>query len=62
IAKNLDEARIAQIADIAGLSAGDAIFFVAGKADDAAKFAGAARTKIGEELGLIDANRFEFCW
>lgn len=62
IAKNLDEARIAQIADIAGLSAGDAIFFVAGKADDAAKFAGAARTKIGEELGLIDPNRFEFCW
>jgi aspartyl-tRNA synthetase len=62
IAKNLDEGRIAQIADIAGLSAGDAIFFVAGKADDAAKFAGAARTKIGEELGLIDANRFEFCW
>ena len=55
IAKNLDEARLAQIA-------GDAIFFVAGKADDAAKFAGAARTKIGEELGLIDANRFEFCW
>ena len=62
IAKNLDEGRIAQIADIAGLSAGDAIFFVAGKADDASKFAGAARTKIGEELGLIDQNRFEFCW
>jgi aspartyl-tRNA synthetase len=62
IAKNLDEGRIAQIADIAGLSAGDAIFFVAGKADDASKFAGAARTKIGEELGLIDPNRFEFCW
>ncbi|WP_420723790.1 aspartate--tRNA ligase [Hwanghaeella sp. LZ110] len=62
IAKNLDEGRIAQIADIAGLSVGDAIFFVAGKADDASKFAGAARTKIGEELGLIDQNRFEFCW
>ncbi|MDF1747894.1 MAG: aspartate--tRNA ligase [Alphaproteobacteria bacterium] len=62
IAKNLDEGRIAQIAEIAGLSAGDAIFFVAGKADDASKFAGAARTKIGEELGLIDDNRFEFCW
>jgi aspartyl-tRNA synthetase len=62
IAKNLDEGRITQIAEIAGLSAGDAIFFVAGKADDASKFAGAARTKIGEELGLIDQNRFEFCW
>jgi aspartyl-tRNA synthetase len=62
IAKNLDEARIAQIAEIAGLSSGDAIFFVAGKADDASRFAGAARTKIGEDLGLIDENRFEFCW
>lgn len=62
IAKNLDADRIAQIAETAGLSSGDAIFFVAGKADDAAKFAGAARTRVGEELGLIDANRFEFCW
>ena len=26
------------------------------------KFAGAARTRIGEELGLIDKDRFEFCW
>ncbi|NMM44119.1 aspartate--tRNA ligase [Rhodospirillaceae bacterium KN72] len=62
IAKNLDEARIAQLADIAGIGTGDAIFFAAGKADDAAKFAGTARTKIGEDLGLIDENRFEFCW
>jgi aspartyl-tRNA synthetase len=26
------------------------------------KFAGAARTKIGEELGLISRDCFEFCW
>ena len=26
------------------------------------KFAGPARTKVGEELGLIDKDRFEFCW
>ena len=62
IAKNLDEARIAQLAEIAGIGTGDAIFFAAGKADDAAKFAGTARTKIGEDLGLIDENKFEFCW
>ncbi len=62
IAKNLDADRIAQIAETAGLVSGDAIFFVAGKAEDAAKFAGAARTRVAEELGLIDANRFEFCW
>ena len=38
------------------------MFFSAGKPDAAAKLAGAARTKIGEELGLIDKDRFEFCW
>src|SRR5262249_31324027 len=42
--------------------AGDAVFFAADKPENAAKLAGAARTKIGEELGLIDKNRFEFCW
>ena len=26
------------------------------------KFAGPARTKVGEELGLIAKDRFEFCW
>jgi len=46
----------------AGAQAGDALFFAAGKPGAAAKLAGAARTKIGEELGLIAKDRFEFCW
>ena len=46
----------------AGVGAGDAVFFAAGKPAAAAKLAGAARTKIGEELGLIAKDRFEFCW
>ncbi|MGA7678867.1 MAG: amino acid--tRNA ligase-related protein, partial [Pseudolabrys sp.] len=41
---------------------GDAVFFVAGKPKDFVKFAGPARTRIGEELGLIAKDRFEFCW
>jgi aspartyl-tRNA synthetase len=45
-----------------GAQAGDALFFAADKLPTAAKFAGAARTKIGEELGLIAKDRFEFCW
>ena len=28
----------------------------------AARLAGAARTRIGEELGLVAKDRFEFCW
>ncbi|HEX2216874.1 MAG TPA: aspartate--tRNA ligase [Xanthobacteraceae bacterium] len=44
------------------IKAGDAVFFSAGKPDAAAKLAGAARTRMGEELGLIRKDRFEFCW
>ena len=46
----------------AGVKAGDAVFFAADKPAAAAKLAGAARTRIGEELGLIAKDRFEFCW
>jgi aspartyl-tRNA synthetase len=46
----------------AGIKAGDALFFAADKPAAAAKLAGAARTKIGEELGLVAKDRFEFCW
>jgi aspartyl-tRNA synthetase len=45
-----------------GLVDGDAAFFVMGRPVDIFKFAGAARTKIGEELGLVQKDRFELCW
>jgi aspartyl-tRNA synthetase len=45
-----------------GLGENDGLFFAAGKEKDAVKLAGAARTRIGEELGLIPDDRFEFCW
>jgi aspartyl-tRNA synthetase len=51
-----------RIAAKAGIAAGDAVFFAADKPAAAAKLAGAARTKIGEELGLVAKDRFEFCW
>ena len=38
------------------------LFFVAGKPKDFVKFAGPARTKVGEELGLIAKDRFDLCW
>jgi aspartyl-tRNA synthetase len=62
LAKNIGPERTKQIAEQLGLGVGDAVFFVAGKPKDFVKFAGPARTKIGEELGLIDKDRFEFCW
>jgi aspartyl-tRNA synthetase len=62
LAKNIGAERTKQIADQMKLGIGDACFFVAGKPKDFVKFAGPARTKVGEELGLIDKGRFEFCW
>jgi aspartyl-tRNA synthetase len=50
------------IAACAGTKAGDAIFFSAGVEAKAAKLAGQARIRLGDELGLIDKNRFDFCW
>ena len=52
----------AKLAAKAGVKAGDALFFAADKPTAAAKLAGAARTKIGEELGLIAKDQFNLCW
>jgi aspartyl-tRNA synthetase len=38
------------------------VFFVCNKPLDAAKLAGAARNKIGQELDLYEKNVFRFCW
>ena len=62
LAKNIGPERTKQIADQLGLGVGDAVFFIAGKPKQFVKFAGPARTKVGEELNLIDKDRFEFCW
>jgi aspartyl-tRNA synthetase len=62
LAKNIGPERTKQIADQLGLGVGDAVFFIAGKPGQFVKFAGPARTKVGEELGLIAKDRFDFCW
>jgi len=62
LAKNIGPERTKKIADQLKLGVGNAVFFVAGKPKDFVKFAGPARAKIGEELGVIAKDRFEFCW
>jgi aspartyl-tRNA synthetase len=62
VANNLGPERTEKLRTQLGLNDGDAVFFVAGDPQTFYKFAGAARTKIGEDLSLIDKNRFELCW
>lgn len=62
IAKNHGEEGMNRIAEAMGLGPDDGIFFAAGKEEDAAKLAGAARTRVGEQLDLIEKGAFRFCW
>ena len=62
IAKNLDADRVAQIKTATGAKDGDSVFFVCDQPTPAAKFAGLVRTKICNELNLLDAEQFAFCW
>ncbi|MFE0014640.1 aspartate--tRNA ligase [Mesorhizobium sp. NPDC059054] len=62
LAKNIGEERTEAVRTQLGLDDGDACFFVAGEPDKFYKFAGEARTRAGEELNLVDRDRFELCW
>jgi aspartyl-tRNA synthetase len=62
LANNIGPERTAAIRAALGLKDGDAAFFVAGDPDKFWKFAGLARTKLGEELNLIDKEKFELAW
>ena len=62
IARFLDAPRIEALREATGTGDGDAVFFSCGEEDRAARFAGLARARIGEELDLVDRDRFRFCW
>ncbi|WP_407668867.1 aspartate--tRNA ligase [Neorhizobium galegae] len=62
LAKNIGIDRTEAIRNQLGLDIGDACFFVAGDPAKFYKFAGEARTRAGEELNLVDRDRFDMCW
>ena len=62
IAKNHGPENMEKLYAELGLGPDDGLFFAAGKEKEAARLAGAARTRVGEELGLIEEGCFKFCW
>lgn len=62
ISKFVPENAAAAIRKAVHLKDGDAVFFVADKKDAAVEMAGKVRTKLGQDLGLIDPTVFELCW
>lgn len=51
-----------EFAQLAGLSEGDTIFFMADREERAAYYAGMIRTKLGEKLDLLEKNAYRFCY
>ncbi|OYW61869.1 MAG: aspartate--tRNA ligase [Rhizobiales bacterium 17-65-6] len=62
LANNIGPERTEAIRQALDLKAGDAAFFVAGDPAKFYKFAGLARTRVGEELKLVDHDRYELAW
>ena len=62
ISRFLDEGRVAALREATGVGPGDAVFFAADKPEKAAELAGAARTKLGQDLDLLEKGAFRFCW
>src|SRR4051812_32299685 len=62
IAKNHGDEGMRRLIAELGIGPDDGIFFAAGKEAKAARLAGAARTRVAEQLGLIAEDEYRFCW
>ena len=62
IAKFFSDKAISEFLKICKLNEKGSAFFVCNNPQEALKFSGIARQKIGQELKLIDETKFNFCW
>jgi aspartyl-tRNA synthetase len=62
IGRFVDAGRLAALRAATGAEAGDAVFFVGDARPAARKLGGAARLRLGDELGLVEQHAFRFCW
>ena len=62
IDKFIPEEKKGELAELAGLSVGDTIFFIADREERAAYYAGQIRTELGQKLDLIEKKAYRFCY
>ena len=62
IGKFFSNDAIKELVKICKLDENDSVFFSSDKKESAERISGIARQKLGNELNLIDNNKFEFCW
>ena len=62
IASRISDEALSHLKRRTGMEDGDAIFFAAGKPEEAVKLAGQARIKLGNDLNICEKNIYKFCW
>ena len=62
IAKFFTPEALELLKSLSGVGENDTVFFACDTEDKAAKLAGQARNRIGDELGICEKNVYRFCW
>lgn len=62
IDKFIPEEKKKELLELAGLAAGDTIFFIADREERANYYAGQIRTELGNKLDLCEKNAYRFCY
>ncbi|MDE6602115.1 MAG: aspartate--tRNA ligase [Lachnospiraceae bacterium] len=62
IDKFIPEEKKGELRELAHLTAGDTIFFIADKEERAVYYAGQLRTELGQKLDLLEKNAYRFCY
>ena len=62
VARLLKADELDEIRSLAGLGDGDAVFFSCDQRKEAERIAGLVRTRVGDELDLVEPDGFRFCW
>ncbi|MDR0885808.1 MAG: aspartate--tRNA ligase [Clostridiales Family XIII bacterium] len=62
IDKFLSDAQRAEVKELAGLQAGDVLYFISDDVKVVSKYAGEIRTEVAKRMDLIDTSKYEFCY
>lgn len=62
IAKFLDQQKMDELAQTLNATSGDVAFFICNNEKMANKIAGEIRTKLAQDLNLIESDVYRFCW
>ena len=62
IAKNISQKMLTKLTEDLEITNEDAVFFICDKRNEAEKFSGVVRNKLGNELSLLTKDEFKFCW